>query len=449
MLIFLAGILLGAVAVWLTLYRQAHEAENRASASEAAANEIRQQMQRWEAQNRQLQLDLTGQQAGRVAAETRLEELRTNLEEQKKTMAEATQRLTDTFNALSAEALKSNNQAFLDLARKAFEGLVQESKGDLKVSQEAVSGLVKPLQESLKNYETHIHEMESKQAQAYGGLLEQLAEMKKTHEVLQRETSNLSNALRTPRGSGSWGEITLRRVVEVAGMSQYCDFEEQVSMPAEEGRLRPDLIVRIPGGKTVAIDAKAPVEAYRTALEAKDEQERTAAFVQYGKAVREHLRKLSSKEYWKYLTPSPDFVVLFLPGESFFSAALEQERELIEDGIRNRVVLATPSTLITLLRTVAYAWQQQDVTENARLIWEAGQDLYERVAKFAEHLNGIRKGLEEAGKKYNQAVASWEKRLVPGARKLKDLGAASGHKDIPEVEPADALPERLPETDAE
>lgn len=444
-LLFIGGLILGGIAVWLTHSRKSSDSENRAAAAESGGRELRIQIQQKEAQSNQLQTELTKQQAGRVAAETQLAAVQVNLEEQKKLLSEATVKLTDTFNALSAEALKSNNQAFLDLAKKTLENLITESKGDLGKRQEAIDGIVKPLQETLKRYETQLHEMENLRHEDHGTLTQHLNDLQKTQNSLQKETVALVTALKTPQVRGRWGEVTLRRAVEMAGMSQYCDFEEQPSIDTEEGRRRPDLIVKLPAGRTVVVDAKVPLKAYMEAMEAQSEEAREAAFLRHAEAVRKYMKDLGSKSYWSQFHPSPDFVVLFLPGESFFSAALEQDRQLIEDGIAGGVVLATPTTLITLLRTVAYTWQQQDVSKNAQRIWETGQELFERITRFAEHLAGIRKGLNDAANAYNTALGSWESRLLPGVRKLKELGAVSGGKEVPEVEPVNTALRELPE----
>ncbi len=442
-IIFIVGIVLGGVAVWITRNKQILDSEGKARAAESRAEELRLQIRQKEEQINQIQLELAKQQEARAIAETRLQEARAALEEEKRMLADATTRLTDTFNALSAEALKSNNQVFLDLARKTLENLITEAKGSLGRHQEAIGGVIKPLQEALQRYETQIQEMEKERARSYGSLIQHLNELRSAQEKLQKEAASLSTALRTPQVRGSWGEITLRRVVEIADMSPHCDFEEQFSLDTGEGRLRPDLIIRLPGERIVAVDAKAPIEPYRRALETDDEEKRKVAFAQYAKAVREHMKRLSSKEYWKYLSPSPEFVVLFLPGESFFSAALEEDRNLIEDGVKAKVILATPTTLITLLKTIAYTWQQQEITENARRIGEAAQELFERILKFTEYLNEIGKGLENATKSYNAAVRSFESRLLPGARQLKELGAAPANREVPEVKPVDIPAEEI------
>jgi len=444
----LAGLLAGLVAGWLIgqLRAQAQrmKLDNRAVTAESALAELRGQVQQRETDLKIVQETLSEQQAGRVTAETRLAEAQLYIEEQKKFLAGAEQRFSDTFNALAGESLKSNNQAFLDLAKKTLENLITEARGDLSKRQEGVEAVVKPLQETLKKYEVQLRELESHRAEAYGNLNKHLEELKKAHDGLQKETGQLVSALKRPQVRGRWGEITLRRVVEVAGLSRYCDFEEQVSLEGEEGKQRPDLIVRLPGNRTVVVDAKVPLAAYMDAMETADEEKRQAAFTRHAEAVRLHARQLGSKNYWNQFNPSPDFVVLFLPGESFFSAALEQDRKLIESSMENRVLLATPTTLISLLRTVATTWQQYEVTANAKTILDAGQELFDRLAKFSEYLSRVGEHLDRAARAYNEAVGSWASRLMPGVRHLKELGAGGTGRETVELEPVDTSLRELP-----
>ena len=426
--LLLIGLLFGAVIGWLfarmRLTRQLAEIEGKIGAAEGTISELRQQIEKKESELARLSSGLEAERTARTIAETRLEEAKRGIEEQKRLLDEAKEALKDTFNALSADALKSNNQMFLELAKKTLENLLTEAKGDLGRRQEAISGMLKPLKEALEQYQRRIRQIE----QDYGGLKEHIKD-------LTKETSNLATALKVPQVRGRWGEITLRRVVEVAGMSRYCDFEEQPSVQTQDGRRRPDLIVRLPGGRTVVVDAKAPLDAYMDAIESEDEDNRQKALLRHVQAIKKHMQELSSRSYWSQFDPSPDFVVLFLPGESFFSAALEQDRGLIEDGISRRVILATPTTLIALLRTVAYGWQQQQITENAKRIWQTGAELFDRVYKFSEHLSKIGEGLSKAIDSYNSSVGSWTSRVIPSARKLKELGAASQGKDIVEIGP--------------
>ncbi|MCM8792770.1 MAG: DNA recombination protein RmuC [Candidatus Omnitrophica bacterium] len=448
-ILFITGFIAGGLIVWflvsIFIQRQIIEREGKIKSAESIATELRTQLQQKDNELNNLRSALTSEQQIRIGVETRLEETKKNLEEQKQLLAEAKQELINTFKALSSDALKDSNQVFLNLAKQTLENLLTEAKGDLGKRQQAIEEVIKPLKESLNNFELQIRELEKSRADAYGGLKQYLERLTQINQQLQKETTNLVTALKRPVVRGRWGEITLRRVVEVAGMSQYCDFVEQPSADTEEGRRRPDLIVKLPGERLVVVDAKAPLDAYMSAIETEDEDSRKVYLLQHAQAVREHMRLLSAKVYWNQFSPTPDFVVLFLPGESFFSAALEQDRNLIEDGIANRVILATPTTLIALLRTVAFTWQQQQLTENAYRIAAAGTELFDRVCKFAEHLNGIRNGLEKAIESYNAAIGAWEHRVLPAARKLKELGAGATEQEPQDIEQIDKSLRKIPD----
>jgi len=382
--------------------------------------------------------ELVAAQRERAAqAEARAQAASQQLREQEEQHARSLADLESRFQALSAEALDKNSRAFLTLAQETLGKFQEMSKGDLTQRQQAIETLLKPLEENLRNYQERLQQGESLQTKALGQLHEQLSALAQQSKLLQAETGNLATALKTPRAGGRWGEITLQRVVEIAGLTKYCDFETQVSRDTEEGRVRPDLVVRLPQNKTVVVDSKVPLKAYLEAMEASDENLRKAALARHAQAVRKHVRDLGAKAYWSQFENAPEFVVLFLPGESFFSAALEQDRELIEDGITSGVLVATPITLVALLRTVAASWQQQEQAENARKIAETGADLFDRLCKFVEHLERIRRGLLTAMDSYNEAAGSYERMLLPGARKLHELRAVPEDRSLPAPQPID------------
>ncbi len=335
---------------------------------------------------------------------------------------EAREKLTEAFKSLSAEALQGNNRAFLDLAKENLGKFQEGAKGELKQRQKAVEDLVKPMKESLAKVDEKIQEMEKVRVGAYSGLTQQVENLLKTQTNLKEETANLVQALRTPNVRGQWGEVQLERVVEFAGMVEHCDFVQQESATTEDGtRQRPDLIVRLPNGRQIVVDAKTPLTAYLDALKTDDGEERKARLKAHARHVRDHITKLGAKSYWKQFEPTPEFVVLFLPGEAFFSAALEQDPGLIEFGAKEKVIPATPTTLIALLKAVAYGWQQEKVAEHAKKVSDLGRELYERIGVLAGHFSDMGKHLDQSVKAYNKAMRSTETRVLVTARKLNEF----------------------------
>jgi DNA recombination protein RmuC len=332
---------------------------------------------------------------------------------------EAHTRLTNEFKALSADALRANRQDFLAQAQEAFRHLQQQSAGDLDQRRQAVEALVKPIRESLEKVDAKIGEIEKARAGAYGALGEQLKALNFSQLQLQAETARLSTALRSTTYAGSWGELQLRRVVEMADMVSYCDFTEQET----SGSLRADVVVRLPGGQRIVVDAKAPLASFRAAGDTTDETQRAAHLAEHAQKVRGHIDALGAKNYWEQFQPAPEFVVLFLPGDHFLTAALQADNTLMDRALSRRVLLATPTTLIALLKAAAYGWRQEALSRNAEEISELGRSLHDRVATFADNLDKVGRSLEAAVKGYNSAVGSFSGMLLPGARKLGELGA--------------------------
>ncbi len=409
-LVGIVGLVLGAlIAALLFSARHAPLAE-RARLALADNESLRPQLAQLSSLNAQLTTSLAAERA--TAAEKIA------------ALTDAHTRIANEFKALSADALSRNNASFLELARETFAQLQQQSAGDLDKRQQAIDAIVKPLKESLQQVDAKIGAIENARKEAYGTLSEQLRSLNTAQLLLQTEASRLSTALRSTSYAGSWGELQLRRVVEMADMLGYCDFCEQET----SGSLRADLVVRLPGGQRIVVDAKTPLEAFRAASETTDETVRAARLAEHAQKVRGHIDALGAKNYWEQFQPAPEFVVLFLPGDQFLGAALHADSTLMDRAIAKRVLLATPSTLIALLKAAAYGWRQESVSKNAEEISTLGRQLHDRIATFTDNLDKIGRGLDTAVKGFNSAVGSFEGMLVPGARKFAELGAQGAKK---------------------
>jgi DNA recombination protein RmuC len=386
----------------------------------------------------QRQLSETTQRGARL--ETVIRRDRQAMREKLAFMEDWQSRMGDAYKALSATALKANNQIFLDLAQSALARQLDAARNDLTQRSQAVETMLEPIRDALNRYDQQVLSLERAREKAYGELSQQLQSMSETQDLFRQETGKLVKALRVPHVRGRWGEITLKRVAEMAGLQAYCDFYEQPTTSGDKGRLRPDMMVRLPGGRLILVDAKVPLTAYLDALETSSEKERKGHLDRHAQQVASHIQKLSAKSYWAHFDPTPEFVVLFIPGENFFSAALSRSPGLIESGVQKNVILATPTTLIALLKAVAYGWRQEQAAANAENVCRQGRELYERLQVMARHMDQMGKALEACVQHYNRMTGSLERRVLTAARRFEDMGVVAGE------DPALATPRSITQT---
>ena len=445
------GLVVGTVSLWfITRTKLKYEFERgrvegeteratlieRLAGKDSQIQELRAALNREIDQSADLRLEHRHTLASLSALETRLEEERKASGDKLTLLNNAEAKLADAFKALSADALRNNNQSFLDLAKQNLETFQQTAKSELERRQTAIGDMIKPLKESLEKVDGKIGELEKNRVGAYSELREQVKHLAQSHLQLQSETGNLVKALRAPHVRGRWGEIQLRRVVELAGMLQYCDFFEQETVTTEETRIRPDMIVRLPGNRTIVVDSKVPFDAFYESISTTDDEIRAARLKDHARLVRTHITALSRKSYWETVQPTPEFVLLFLPGETFYSAALENDPKLIEDGVSQGVIIATPTTLIALLKAVSYGWRQEQMADNAQEVSNLARTLYDRLRVFTNHFDDIGRNLDRALESYNRGVRSLESRVLVTARRFKERGAIAGD-EIEILEPID------------
>lgn len=421
-LFLLIGIVVGGAAAWFL---------GKAQARDSMAI-VRQQIEQKDNEILELRKHYDEERVGHAALKSKLEEKEQALADQRAFIDESKTMLSDSFGKLSKTALGENNQQFLVLAKSAMETLIADAKGDLGKRQQAINDLLTPLNEVLKQYDNHVQQLGQSLKSDYGSVGEQSRTAISLNEALQKQVGNLVQALRSPQTRGRWGELTLRKAAELAGMEKECDFEEQVSVASDTGQLRPDMIVHLPSGRDIVVDAKVPLAAYLDMIEATSDEDRVRHLGRHATQVRAHMAKLSQKEYWRQFAQAPDLVVMFVPGESILGAALQQEPSLFEEGIRLKVVIASPVTFIALLRTVAIVWREEQMKENVERIRALGAEMHDRIATFARHFTAIGNSVEKAADAYLRARSSLESRVLVSARKFKELGATA-QGEIPEI----------------
>jgi DNA recombination protein RmuC len=363
--------------------------------------------------------------------------LQARVEAQANSLDEVRKAMVDTFKAAASDSLTQNNRQFMDLAKSQLETHVKEAEGNLDERKSAIAEMLKPVKESIDSYKKRIEELEKGSEKTFGQVTAMLSNIQVTNASLQKETGALVNALRNPRVRGKWGEIGLKRVVEFSGLSAHCDFVEQVYTEGEDSILKPDMIINLPGNSHVVVDSKLPLDAYLQALETDDETARNLLFVKHARDLRDHVNKLSKKQYWSQFQNTPDFVVLYMEVESALNVALMTDKTLLQDAMNNKIILTTPTTLIVVLKSVAMSWQQHSITENAQLIMDAARDFHTRAVVFADHFDKVGNGLKSALKGYNDAIGSWESRVLPAGRKLEQLKATDNKNVLPDFEVLD------------
>jgi DNA recombination protein RmuC len=417
-------------------------AEAAAAAAEQRCSDLSSRLEREAQQTESLRQLVSAAEKDAATLAAQLKSAQENIAEQKQLLDDAHNQLRTAFASVSAEAIAKNNEAFLQLAKERFAQLSTEATGSLEQRKAQIEGLLKPMQEMLGQYQQRVAEIERSRVESYSMLREQLGVLAETQRTLNTQTGQLVSALRRPNARGQWGEITLKRLVELAGMSSRCDFVEQTSVENEDGRQRPDMLINLPGERQIVIDCKAALDAFLDAAAAADEDNRKVHLLRHCQQVRARSRELSAKSYWSQFPRSPEFVVMFLPGEAFLYAAVEHDGNLIEDCLKNRVIVATPTTLIALLKAIEFGWRQEEVTQNAEEIRELGKQLYERIATLAGHFARLGANIDNVVGSFNQAVGSLESRVLVTARKISEMGARTD-KELPEPQLIDTRPREL------